>query len=55
VDSSSQALSYLLYSNGTASANLSKREQAEQELLEQEKEIFLTEAVYDIYGMGEIY
>ena len=55
VDSSSQALSYLLYSNGTASTNLSKREQAEQELLEQEKEIFLTEAVYDIYGMGEIY
>ena len=56
VDSSSQALSYLLYSSGySASANLSKAERAELEAMEQEKEIFLTEAVYDVYGMDEIY
>jgi predicted phage terminase large subunit-like protein len=52
-DSSTQALSYLLYSSGySASLNLSKAEQVEQELLEQEKEIFLTDSVYDVYGSG---
>ena len=51
VDSSSQALSYLLYSNGTASTNLSKREQAEQELLEQEKERFLSDSLYNVYDV----
>ena len=54
-DSSSQALSYLLYSTGTASTNLSRTEQAEIDLLEQEKEKFLTDAVYDVYGMDDIY
>lgn len=56
VDSSSQALSHLLYSSGyTASANLSKAERAELDAMEQEKEIFLTESVYDVYGMDDIY
>jgi phage terminase large subunit-like protein len=51
VDSSSQALSYLLYSNGTASTNLSRREIAEQELLEQEKERFLSDSLYNVYDV----
>jgi predicted phage terminase large subunit-like protein len=58
VDSSSQALSYLLYSNGLASTNLSRHEQVEQELLEYEKERFLGDSlynVYDVYGMDDIY
>lgn len=55
-DSSSQALSYLLYSSGAAaSTNLSKGEEATLTALEQEKEIFLTASVYDVYGMDEIY
>jgi predicted phage terminase large subunit-like protein len=54
VDSSSQALSYLLYSSGySASMNVNDRERAEQELIEQEKEIFLTGAVYDVYGLSD--
>jgi len=56
VDSSSQALSYLLYANGgPGGAALSKAEEAEQELLEHEKETFLDGTVYDVYGQGEIY
>jgi predicted phage terminase large subunit-like protein len=56
VDSSSQALSYLLYSSGAAaSTNLSKGEEATLTALEQEKEIFLTASVYDVYGMSDIY
>ena len=55
VDSSSQALSYLLYSNGTAWTTFSKREQAEEELLEAEKERFLSDSIYDVYGMGDVY
>ena len=50
-DSSSQALSYLLYANGSASTNLTKREQAEQELLEQEKERFLSDSLYNVYDV----
>ena len=50
-DSSSQALSYMLYSTGySASLSVDQRAAAEQELLEQEKESFLDGSVYDVYG-----
>ena len=55
VDSSSQALSHLLYSSGYGMAASSKVDRIEQELLESEKEIFLNGSVYDVYGMDEIY
>jgi phage terminase large subunit-like protein len=56
VDSSSQALSYLLYSSGaTASTNLSRAERIEQELMQAEQETFLDGTVYDVYGMNDIY
>jgi hypothetical protein len=51
VDTTRQALCYLLYSNATASTNLSRREIAEQELLEQEKEIFLSDSLYSVYDV----
>jgi predicted phage terminase large subunit-like protein len=57
VDSSSQALSYLLYSNGyAASMNVDKRREAEEELLRQERETFLSDVIYDVYGLdGGVY
>lgn len=56
VDSSSQALSYLLYANGGfGGPALTKAERIEEQLLEQEKEIFLDGTVYDVYGQSEIY
>ena len=52
VDSSSQALSYLLYSNGyAASMNVDKRREAEEDLLRQERETFLSDVIYDVYGL----
>lgn len=54
-DSSSQALSYLLYSTGTTAAPVDPKEQKLIDALEDEKEKFLTDAVYDVYGMDDIY
>lgn len=53
-DSSSQALSYLLYSNGDAYYQ-SKREENDTAMLEQEKERFLDGSIYDVYGGNDIY
>ena len=56
VDSSSQALSHLIYSSGyAASMNADARARAEEELLEQEKETFLSDAIYDVYGLSDMY
>ena len=52
-DSSSQALSYMIYSSGyAASMNPDKRREAEEELLRQEKETFLSDVIYDVYGLS---
>lgn len=52
VDSSTQCLQHMLNSSGYATgSNLSKREQAEQELLEQEKERFLSDSLYNVYDV----
>ena len=55
VDSSSQALSYLLYSTGTAGPKTDPKEQKIIDALEAEQEKFLTGGVYDVYGMDDIY
>ena len=56
VDSSSQALSYLLYSSGGTSAPVDIKQLRLEESLEQEKEAFLSEGIYDVYGQnGDIY
>lgn len=52
VDSSSQALSYLLYSTGTVSV-AATREQILEDMVEQEKERFLDGTVYDVYGLND--
>lgn len=52
VDSSSQALSYLLYSNGTAGVVLDNKQQLLEEELAYEKERFLDGSIYDVYGSG---
>jgi predicted phage terminase large subunit-like protein len=53
VDSSSQALSYLLYSTGTVSVAATTREQILEDMVEQEKERFLDGTVYDVYGLND--
>ena len=56
VDSSSQALSYLLYSNGTTGGIADAKQLQLEESLEQEKEAFLSEGIYDVYGQdSDIY
>ena len=56
VDSSSQALSYLLYSTGTTGVQIDPKQQRLLDTLEQEKETFLDGTVYDVYGLaGDIY
>lgn len=52
VDSSSQALSYLLYSNGTTGVIADAKQLRLEESLEQEKEAFLSEGIYDVYGQN---
>ena len=52
VDSSSQALSYLLYSNGGTVAPVDIKQLRLEESLEQEKEAFLSEGIYDVYGQN---
>lgn len=55
-DSSSQALSYLLYSNGTTGVIADAKQLRLEESLEQEKEAFLSDGIYDVYGQnGDIY
>lgn len=51
-DSSSQALSYLLYSNGTTGVIADAKQLRLEESLEQEKEAFLSEGIYDVYGQN---
>jgi predicted phage terminase large subunit-like protein len=55
VDSSSQALSYLLYSNGSVGAAVPIREQKLLDAMENEKETFLSGTIYDVYSLGSIY
>ena len=56
VDSSSQALSYLLYSSGGTAAPVDIKQLQLEESLEQEKEAFLSEGIYDVYGQdSDIY
>lgn len=50
VDSSSQALSYLLYSNGTTGVPLDSAQRRMLDTIEKEKETFLSADVYDVYG-----
>lgn len=50
VDSSSQALSYLLYANGTTGIAQSQKEQQLEELTNYERERFLDGSIYDVYG-----
>lgn len=52
VDSSSQALSYLLYSNGTTGVIADAKQLRLEESLEQEKEAFLSDGIYDVYGQN---
>ena len=52
VDSSSQALSYLLYSNGNTGVIADAKQLQLEESLEQEKEAFLSEGIYDVYGQN---
>lgn len=52
VDSSSQALSYMLYSNGTTGV-VDRKQLRLEEQLAQETNAFLSGAVYDVYGQGE--
>ena len=55
VDCCSQCLGFMLYSNGTTGVALPVKERRLLAELEYEKEIFLTESVYDVYGQDEIY
>lgn len=50
VDSSSQALSYLLYRSGSIGVDIPR--QKDEELLAAERESFLDGTIYDVYGMG---
>ena len=49
VDSSSQALSYLLYSSGAGAPNVDPKQRKLLDTIEREKETFLSGGVYDVY------
>ncbi len=53
VDACSQCLGFLLYSNGTTGVAMSARQQRLAEELEYEKETFLSDAIYDVYGRND--
>ena len=55
VDAASQALSYMIFSNGLASLPISKERAALEDALIREQECFLSPAVYDVYGSDELY
>ena len=56
VDACSQCLGFLLYSNGTTGVIADAKQLQLEESLEQEKEAFLSEGIYDVYGQnGDIY
>ena len=56
VDACSQCLGFLLYSNGTTGVIADVKQLRLEESLEQEKEAFLSEGIYDVYGQnGDIY
>ena len=56
VDACSQCLGFLLYSNGTTGVIADAKQLQLEESLEQEKEAFLSDGIYDVYGQnGDIY
>ena len=56
VDSSSQALSYLLYSTGVTAVLEPESERMIEARVDAEREAFISEAIYDVYGQaGDIY
>lgn len=52
VDSSSQALSYMLYSNGAGAPSVDPKQRKLLDTIEREKETFLSGDVYDVYDQG---
>lgn len=52
VDACSQCIGFLLYSNGTTGVIQDHKQRLLEEQLESEKEAFLSDAVYDVYGQG---
>ena len=52
VDACSQCLGFLLYSNGTTGVIADAKQLRLEESLEQEKEAFLSEGIYDVYGQN---
>ena len=52
VDACSQCLGFLLYSNGTTGVIADAKQLQLEESLEQEKEAFLSEGIYDVYGQN---
>ena len=54
-DSSSQALSYLLYSSGTVSGAATREQILIDDLVAEEQERFLDGTIYDVYGLSEAY
>ena len=52
VDSSTQCLGYLLYASGNTAVVEDPKQLRLEESLEQEKEAFLAEGIYDVYGQN---
>lgn len=55
VDSASQCLTYLIYSNGQSAPIVSKEQRALQSSLMLEQRSFLSSAIYDVYGSEELF
>ena len=55
VDCASQALSFMIFSNGLASVPLDKERRMLRDQLEREQHSFLSPVIYDVYGDGEFF
>jgi hypothetical protein len=49
VDSSSQALSYMIFSNGQAGLPYTEEQKALEESIVQEQQVFLSPSMYNVY------
>lgn len=55
VDCASQALSFMIFSNGLAESPLTKEQRALQSALMLEQRSFLSPTIYDVYGSDELF
>ena len=55
VDACTQVLNFMLFSNGGVSGEVNPLLTRERELLDEEQNLFLSPAMYDAYGMNDLY